>query len=67
MWVMAKTIFTSISENGDVIIELSQFSSFVDVSKIQYYELITDNELLVVKFYDSDMNILKPTSQNPNL
>jgi hypothetical protein len=58
---MTKIIKTHLNENGDVAIELSQFSEYLDTSKVVYYEVIPENDSLIVRFYDADENLIHIT------
>jgi hypothetical protein len=58
---MAKAIKTHLTENGDIAIELSEFSEYVDTSKVVYYEVVPENDSLIVRFYDADENLIHTT------
>lgn len=56
-----KTVKIQKTENGDGFIDLKEFSDFVDVSKVKYYELVNPTEkTLMIKFFDENKEEIKP-------
>lgn len=54
--------------NGDGFLELINFVDYIDISKVSFYEIAeVDGTTLTIKFYDSDMNLITPSSHIPNL
>lgn len=57
----SKTVKTSLTDDGSLYIEMSEFSDFINTSKVHHYELFPEETGILIKFYDEDGNIINTT------
>lgn len=59
---MKKTVDVDYDEEGNGFVNIENFKDMFDIEKIVYYELKTEDENIVISFYDKDKKPLKPKS-----
>ena len=46
-------------DNEGQYLDLDDFSSFVDISQVEYYEFQINDGYLILKFYDKNRNLIE--------
>jgi hypothetical protein len=55
----------NVSESGFVDIE--HFKDFIDISRVSYYNLKQNGDIITLTFYDSKKKLIKPYMESKNV
>jgi len=58
--MVTRTVTPDIDENGDAFISMDNFKDLFDIDQIEYYEVKSEDNKIIIKFFDKDKKIVIP-------